>query len=115
MSVIQLPLNKLQQVQPTVLFDEIFALGVGLIKQYIMTGLGTFISISLTNRFAATLVVVGQTGSGNVVTNYNGALAANTPYHLEIGPAAILTSITITNVDAAPGNINIIQECLGAA
>jgi hypothetical protein len=115
MSVIQLPLNKLQQVQPTVLFDETFALGVGLLKQYTMTGLGTFISISITNQFAATLVVAGQTGGGNVVTYYNGALAANTLYHLEIGPAALITQITITNVDVAIGNIAIIQECLGAA
>lgn len=115
MSLIQLPLNKLQQVQPLELFSELFPLGVGLIKQYTMSFFACFISINLQCTFAATLVVAGTDGAGQVIIYFNGALAANTAYHLEIGAAELITQITITNVDVAIGNISIVQSCIQAA
>jgi hypothetical protein len=114
MPTVQLPINKLQQIQPTFLFDEVFPLGAGLIKQYTMLVPFTFISISLQCQFNSTLVVAGVGSGGNIITYYNGALAGNTPYHLETGSAPITIQITITNL-AANGNINIIQYAMQKA
>lgn len=106
MPTVLLPQNKLQQVQPTVLFEDVFMLGAGLIKQYTMLVPYTFISISLMCQFNCTLVVAGVGSVGNTITFYNGALAGLTGYHLEVGSAPMIIQITITN-NAANGNINI--------
>jgi hypothetical protein len=106
MPIIVLPQNKLQQVQPTLLFEDVFMLGAGLIKQYTMLDAFVFISISLQCQFNCTLVVAGVGSVGNSVLFYNGALAGLTGYHLEVGSAPMIIQITITN-NAANGNINI--------
>lgn len=108
MPTVLLPQNKLQQVQPTLLFEDVFMLGAGLIKQYTMLVPYTFISISLQCQFNCTLVVAGVGSVGNTVLFNNGALAGGNAYHLETGSAPILIQITITNL-AANGNINLIM------
>jgi hypothetical protein len=114
MSIIELPKNIIAQVRPIPLFDEVVSLGAGLIKQYQNVVTMAFVSIHLQCHFNATLVVVVTSTAGQIITYYNGPLAADTGYHLEIGSASLNVAVQITNTDAVAGNISIIYHYLQA-
>ena len=114
MPIIELPQNIIAQVRPIPLFDEVFTLAPAGVKTYQNISAQSFLSIHLQNQFAATLIVSGTSIGGQVIVYYNGALAAGTSYHLEIGSAKMNVAVQITNVDVGAGNISIIFHCLQA-